>query len=104
MSEATFAAVDLGASSGRVMAGRVGPGTLTLDEVRRFANRPVRVNGTLHWDVLGLYGNVLDGLRAAPPGLVSAASTRGRSTTACWTRTATCSAIPSTTATAARPG
>ncbi|URM94265.1 rhamnulokinase [Actinomadura madurae] len=72
MSEATFAAVDLGASSGRVMAGRVGPGTLTLDEVRRFANRPVRVNGTLHWDVLGLYGNVLDGLRAAPPGLVSA--------------------------------
>ncbi|SFN64973.1 rhamnulokinase [Actinomadura madurae] len=72
MSEATFAAVDLGASSGRVMAGRVGPGTLALDEVRRFANRPVRVNGTLHWDVLGLYGNVLDGLRAAPHGLVSA--------------------------------
>jgi rhamnulokinase len=72
MSEATFAAVDLGASSGRVMAGRVGPGTLALDEVRRFPNRPVRVNGTLYWDILGLYGNVLDGLRAAPPGLVSA--------------------------------
>ncbi|MFB4309249.1 rhamnulokinase family protein [Actinomadura sp. GTD37] len=71
MSEATFAAVDLGASSGRVMAGRVGPGVLELDEVRRFPNRPVRVNGTLHWDVLGLYGNVLDGLRAAPSGLAS---------------------------------
>ncbi|MER6809674.1 rhamnulokinase family protein [Spirillospora sp. NPDC000708] len=67
----TFAAVDLGASSGRVMAGRVGPGTLELEEVRRFPNRPVRVNGTLHWDVLGLYGNVLDGLRAAPAGLAS---------------------------------
>ncbi|MBO2457231.1 rhamnulokinase [Actinomadura violacea] len=67
----TFAAVDLGASSGRVMAGRVGPGTLELQEVRRFPNRPVRVNGTLHWDVLGLYGNVLDGLRAAPAGLAS---------------------------------
>ncbi|MGH3239173.1 MAG: rhamnulokinase, partial [Spirillospora sp.] len=72
MSAATFAAVDLGASSGRVMAGRVGPGTLELDEVRRFPNRPVRVNGTLHWDILGLYGNVLDGLRAAPSGLASA--------------------------------
>ncbi|WP_433472749.1 rhamnulokinase [Spirillospora sp. CA-142024] len=72
MTEATFAAVDLGASSGRVMAGRVGPDTLALDEIRRFPNRPVRVNGTLHWDILGLYGNVLDGLRAAPPGLASA--------------------------------
>ncbi|MFG2091095.1 MULTISPECIES: rhamnulokinase family protein [unclassified Spirillospora] len=71
MSLATFAAVDLGASSGRVMAGRVGPHTLELDEIRRFANRPVRVNGTLHWDILGLYGNVLDGLRSAPPGLAS---------------------------------
>ncbi|XRQ14072.1 rhamnulokinase [Actinomadura welshii] len=72
MSEATFAAVDLGASSGRVMAGRVGPGTLELEEIRRFANRPVRAGGTLHWDVLWLYGNVLDGLRSAPTGLVSA--------------------------------
>lgn len=67
----TFAAVDLGASSGRVMAGRVGPGVLELEEVRRFPNRPVRVNGTLHWDILGLYGNILDGLRAAPAGLAS---------------------------------
>ncbi|GAA4146982.1 rhamnulokinase family protein [Actinomadura keratinilytica] len=66
-----FAAVDFGASSGRVMAARVGPGTLELAELRRFPNRPVRVAGTLHWDILGLYGNVLDGLRAAPSGLVS---------------------------------
>ncbi|MBO2451021.1 rhamnulokinase [Actinomadura barringtoniae] len=71
MSIATFAAVDLGASSGRVMSARVGPGTLDLTEVRRFPNRPVRVAGTLHWDILGLYGNILDGLRAAPRDLVS---------------------------------
>ncbi|TQM68607.1 rhamnulokinase [Actinomadura hallensis] len=71
MSEATFAAVDLGASSGRVMAGHLRPGSVELVELRRFPNRPVRVAGTLHWDVLGLYGNVLDGLRGAPPGLVS---------------------------------
>ena len=62
-----FAAVDLGASSGRVMVGRVAPGVLDLEEVHRFPNRPVRVGGTLHWDVLALYRGVLDGLRAAGP-------------------------------------
>jgi rhamnulokinase len=61
----TFAAVDLGASSGRVMTARVGDGRLELDEAHRFPNRPVRVGGTLHWDVLGLHRGVLDGLRAA---------------------------------------
>lgn len=62
-----FAAVDLGASSGRVMVGRAGDGELDLAEVHRFPNRPVRVAGTLHWDILGLYREVLDGLRAAGP-------------------------------------
>ncbi|MFD5112631.1 rhamnulokinase family protein [Streptomyces sp. NPDC058391] len=63
-----FAAVDLGASSGRVMVGHVsgrGAGTLRLQEVHRFPNRPVRTAGTLHWDILSLYGGALDGLRAA---------------------------------------
>jgi rhamnulokinase len=63
--ELTLAAVDLGASSGRVMAARVGPERLDLHEVHRFPNRPVRTAGTLHWDVLGLYAGILDGLRAA---------------------------------------
>ncbi|GAB4081577.1 rhamnulokinase [Modestobacter muralis] len=63
--ELTLAAVDLGASSGRVMTARVGPARLDLHEVNRFTNRPVRVAGTLYWDVLALYGGVLDGLRAA---------------------------------------
>ena len=58
-------AVDLGASSGRVMLGRVGPDRLELTEAHRFPNRPVRVRSTLHWDVLSLYQGVLDGLRAA---------------------------------------
>jgi rhamnulokinase len=65
MTEGTFAAVDLGGSSGRVMVARVGPASLALTEAHRFANRPVRTAGTLHWDVLGLYTGVLDGLRAA---------------------------------------
>src|SRR4051812_7725332 len=63
--ELTLAAVDLGASSGRVMAARVGADRLDLAEVHRFPNRPVRTAGTLHWDVLGLYAWVLEGLRVA---------------------------------------
>jgi len=63
----TFAAVDLGASSGRVMVGRAGDGSLGLEPVNRFANEPVRVGGTLHWDILALYRGVLEGLRAAGP-------------------------------------
>ncbi|MFI0453293.1 rhamnulokinase family protein [Actinomadura sp. 6N118] len=58
----TFAAVDLGASSGRVITADVGPDRLDITEVHRFANRPVHVNGTLHWDVLGLYRDIVDGL------------------------------------------
>ncbi|MCW3818161.1 rhamnulokinase [Micromonospora sp. DR5-3] len=67
MSSVQLAAVDLGASSGRVMLGHVGPGRLDLTEVHRFPNEPVRLGDTLHWDVLALYRGVLDGLRAAGP-------------------------------------
>jgi rhamnulokinase len=65
---AVVAAVDLGASGGRVIAGRVGPGQLSLREAHRFPNVPVTVSGTLHWDVLRLYGEILAGLRAAAAG------------------------------------
>ncbi|WP_177239944.1 rhamnulokinase [Streptomyces monashensis] len=61
----SYAAVDLGASSGRVMVGRVGADSLELGEAHRFPNRPVRVPEGLRWDALALYAGVLDGLRAA---------------------------------------
>lgn len=61
----TVAAVDLGASSGRVLLARVGPSTLELEEVGRFDNVPVEVDGTLHWDVLALWRGVVDGLTEA---------------------------------------
>lgn len=60
-----YAAVDLGASSGRVMVGRVGPDSLGLTEAHRFPNRPVRTSEGLRWDILALYAGVLDGLRTA---------------------------------------
>jgi rhamnulokinase len=60
-----FAAVDLGASSGRITLARVEAGRVELREVHRFANRPVRVRGTLYWDALTLWAGILDGLRQA---------------------------------------
>jgi len=63
--QATVAAIDLGASSGRVIAGRVGAGTLDVLRAHRFPNVPVSVLGRLHWDILRLYGDILDGVRAA---------------------------------------
>jgi len=59
------AAVDLGASGGRVMLGGIGPDRLELREAHRFANRPVTAGGTIYTDVLCLYADVLEGLRAA---------------------------------------
>ena len=61
-------AVDLGATSGRVMVGRVGHDVLELEEVHRFPNGPVRAEGTLYWDILGIYREVLVGLRLAAAG------------------------------------
>ncbi|MFH9736500.1 rhamnulokinase family protein [Streptomyces roseolus] len=60
-----FAAVDLGATSGRVIVGRVGQDNLDLTEVHRFPNTPVRLPDGLRWDVLALFQGVLDGLREA---------------------------------------
>ena len=47
------------------MIGEIGPGRLELREAHRFANRPVTVGGTIYTDVLRVYADVLDGLRAA---------------------------------------
>ncbi|HEY6295802.1 MAG TPA: rhamnulokinase family protein [Streptosporangiaceae bacterium] len=59
------AAVDLGASGGRVMAGRVSDSGISLEEVHRFPNVPVSAGGTLYWDILRLYADVQHGLQAA---------------------------------------
>lgn len=58
-------AVDLGATSGRVMAAEVGTDVLELTEVHRFANGARDVDGSLRWDVTHLYDEVLAGLRLA---------------------------------------
>ena len=86
------AAVDLGATSGRVMVGRGRRRTrLDLEEVHRFPNGAVPADGRLAalGRRCGIHREVLVGLRRgrrAGPGRRRSASTRGRSTTACSTR------------------
>lgn len=58
-------AVDLGASSGRIYTGTVGPSTFTLSQSGRFANGAVQIGDNLFWDVLGLYRGILEGLASA---------------------------------------
>jgi rhamnulokinase len=62
------AAIDLGASSGRVVVGHVGPGALRLEEVHRFSNGPTEVAGALRWPAETLRGEIVHGLRRAGAG------------------------------------
>lgn len=63
MTNLSVAAVDLGAESGRVMAGRFDGSRITLDESYRFINDPVWVGDTLYWDSLRLWNDIKAGLR-----------------------------------------
>jgi rhamnulokinase len=59
------AAVDLGAESGRVMLARFDGRRLSLEEAHRFPNRPVTLHGHRFWNILGLWDEILTGLRKA---------------------------------------
>ncbi|MEX0701408.1 MAG: rhamnulokinase family protein [Planctomycetales bacterium] len=62
MTEQCWLAVDLGAESGRVMAGLFDGERLRVEEVHRFANGPVLLAGTLRWDALRLWTEIRAGL------------------------------------------
>ena len=62
---ARYLAVDLGAESGRVVLGRFDGGRVSLEEVHRFPNTPVRLPDGLHWDVLRFHSEIKDGLAKA---------------------------------------
>src|SRR5829696_4918211 len=67
MSADAVAAIDLGASSGRVVTGRLADGRMALEEVHRFPNRPVRLPDGLRWNLLHLFTEALEGIRRAGP-------------------------------------
>ena len=60
-----YLAVDLGAESGRIIAGLWNGKTIRLEEVHRFANGPVALAGTIRWDVLRLWAEIQNGLALA---------------------------------------
>jgi len=64
MSAKHVIAIDLGATSGRVMDVAFDGARLTLDEVHRFPNIPVRTPKSLHWDVLRLWHEITIGIDA----------------------------------------
>jgi rhamnulokinase len=65
MAERVYLAIDLGAESGRVMAGLWTGETLRLEEVHRFPNSPVNIGESLRWDVLRLWSEIQAGLALA---------------------------------------
>lgn len=65
MSARYFAAADLGASSGRVILGRLADGRFDLTETIRFENGPVPAADGIHTDAPRLFSSVRDGLEAA---------------------------------------
>ncbi len=65
MKTRNLAAVDLGASSGRVLLARFDGHNLELQEVHRFPNRAVLLRGHRFWNILSLWDETLIGLRKA---------------------------------------
>src|ERR687892_1535005 len=62
---AGYLAVDLGAESGRLVLGRFDGAHVSLEEVHRFPNTPVKLPDGLHWDVMRIFGEVKDGVAKA---------------------------------------
>lgn len=58
-----YIAFDLGASSGRLMLGIDKEGKIELEEVHRFPNDPVVMNGTMYWDIPRLFHEMKQGLK-----------------------------------------
>ena len=58
-----YVAIDLGAGSGRVVAGQFGDDDIRLDVLHRFDSAPHHADGHERWDVEALFGGVKEGLR-----------------------------------------
>jgi rhamnulokinase len=58
-----YIAVDLGAGSGRVLAGEFDGKRIELHEMNRFLNAPVQLPDGWHWNIVSLYQNILEGLK-----------------------------------------
>ena len=64
-------AVDLGASSGRVSKVGYDGERFEVEEAHRFNNLPVRVGGSLQWDIKSIWEETTKGIKAASEGALS---------------------------------
>ena len=60
-----YLAVDLGAGSGRVLAGEFDGTRIELHELNRFENTPIQLPSGWHWNIPALYQSILEGLKRA---------------------------------------
>lgn len=58
-----YLAIDIGASSGRHILGHVENGRMILEEIHRFENRQIRLNGHDCWDINHLWQGILSGMK-----------------------------------------
>ncbi|MDC0936934.1 rhamnulokinase [Pirellulales bacterium] len=63
--EKGFIAIDLGAESGRAVVGVLNDGVVQLEEVHRFPHEIIHLPTGMHWDVTGLWREILSGLESA---------------------------------------
>lgn len=61
--QTNFLAIDLGATSGRAILGKIENGSLELTEIHRFSNIITEINGRMYWDLLYLYNEILKSLK-----------------------------------------
>lgn len=66
MGTTVFAAVDVGASGGRVMSASITGGRIVLEAVHRFSNGPVERDGHLRWDLRTIFEEIRTGLALIP--------------------------------------
>jgi rhamnulokinase len=59
----SFFAVDLGATSGRTILGTLNGEKFQMEEINRFPNNIIEMQGHYYWDIYALYQHIIDGLK-----------------------------------------
>ena len=57
-----FAAIDLGATSGRVILAEINNGKISFEEIHRFPDPIIQMQGHFYWDFPAIYKSVVEGL------------------------------------------
>ena len=65
MKQKVYLGIDLGAESGRLIAGLWDGSKLTLEEIHRFGNGPVLLGNSIRWNIMGLWSEIQTGMTIA---------------------------------------